>query len=212
MAKTRLSAANYVVHGYGQVEPNHLSAQRTGQIYGQLPVADGINVLENGQFAKYDYANKAVNFSGPGEWLLTFNEIKLYDVREAADDYAMLSENFGIYSYGNSGVSVSDDLIYNSLGTAGVGDMFPRLFKTNVGDIFTTNLLNVTVDKDSAIVDPVVGQFAVPGSTGILQNYTTAESVNTLITTLPAAGMAWEIVLVWTLPDNQRAVKLVRVQ
>ena len=23
--------------GYGQVEPNHLSAQRTGQIYAQLP-------------------------------------------------------------------------------------------------------------------------------------------------------------------------------
>ncbi|MDY4183822.1 MAG: hypothetical protein SOX92_06000 [Candidatus Onthovivens sp.] len=24
----------YVDYGYGQVEPNHLSAQRTGQIYG----------------------------------------------------------------------------------------------------------------------------------------------------------------------------------
>ena len=32
--------------GYGQVEPNHLSAQRTAQIYAQLPCEDSIEVLE----------------------------------------------------------------------------------------------------------------------------------------------------------------------
>ena len=37
MAKTRLSTtATYVERGYGQVEPNHLSAQRTGQIYQKM--------------------------------------------------------------------------------------------------------------------------------------------------------------------------------
>jgi hypothetical protein len=40
--------------GFGQVEPNHLSAQRTAQIYAQLPAASDIKVLENGQFVKYD--------------------------------------------------------------------------------------------------------------------------------------------------------------
>ena len=35
-------------YGYGQVEPNHLSAQRTGQIYAQLPAAADIDILENG--------------------------------------------------------------------------------------------------------------------------------------------------------------------
>lgn len=55
MAKTNLSGAKYVQHGYGQVEPNHLSAQRTGQIYAQLPAAANIDVLQNGQFVKYDY-------------------------------------------------------------------------------------------------------------------------------------------------------------
>ena len=40
--------------GYGQVEPNHLSAQRTGQIYAQLPAEASIEQLENGQFVKYD--------------------------------------------------------------------------------------------------------------------------------------------------------------
>ena len=33
-----------------------LSAQRTGQIYAQLPANKDIDVLENGQFVKYDYA------------------------------------------------------------------------------------------------------------------------------------------------------------
>ena len=43
--------------GFGQVEPNHLSAQRTSQIYAQLPAKSNISILENGQYVKYDYAN-----------------------------------------------------------------------------------------------------------------------------------------------------------
>ena len=42
--------------GFGQVEPNHLSAQRTAQIYAQLPAKSDIDILENGQYVKYDYA------------------------------------------------------------------------------------------------------------------------------------------------------------
>ena len=42
-----LSGAQYVDYGYGQVEPNHLSARRTGQIYAQLPAAAAITKLEN---------------------------------------------------------------------------------------------------------------------------------------------------------------------
>ena len=45
MAKTRLSTATYVERGYGQVEPNHLSAQRTAQIYAQLPAASTIAAI-----------------------------------------------------------------------------------------------------------------------------------------------------------------------
>ena len=41
--------------GFGQVEPNHLSAQGNRQIYAQLPLKSNINILENGQFMKYDY-------------------------------------------------------------------------------------------------------------------------------------------------------------
>ena len=72
------SQAAFVEVGFGQVEPNHLSAQRTGQIYAQLPAAPSIEVLEQGQFVKYDYKAGLVNFEGAGEWMLVYNETKLY--------------------------------------------------------------------------------------------------------------------------------------
>ena len=74
MAATTISRV-----GFGQVEPNHLSAQRTSQIYAQLPADDSIKILENGQFVKYDYAAGKVDFVGKGEWMMVFNEVKLYD-------------------------------------------------------------------------------------------------------------------------------------
>ena len=93
MAKSRLSKAAYVTRGYGQVEPNHLSAQRTAQIYAQLPAAADVDVLENGQFVKYDYANGEVNFTGAGEWMRVFNEVKLYRDHLGYDDFAMKKED-----------------------------------------------------------------------------------------------------------------------
>ena len=105
--------------GFGQVEPNHLSAQRNGQVYAQLPCNKDIAVLENGQFVKYDYANSEVNFTGAGEWMLVMNEVKLYDDfwRESYKDFALQKSNY------DNGV------------------MVPRVFKTMPGDIYTTNCL-----------------------------------------------------------------------
>ena len=94
MAKTKLSAATYVEHGYGQVEPNHLSAQRTAQIYAQLPAAAAIKTLENGQFVKYNYKDGVCDYSGAGEWMLVFNEVKLYRDHLGYDDFAMKAEDY----------------------------------------------------------------------------------------------------------------------
>lgn len=93
------SQASYVEVGYGQVEPNHLSAQRTGQIYAQLPAAPDIEVLEQGQFVKYDYAANdngigEVNFTGKGEWMLVYNEIKLYREAQLDCEFAMIKGNY----------------------------------------------------------------------------------------------------------------------
>ena len=166
----------YVERGYGQVEPNHLSAQRTAQIYAQLPMGADIDQLENGQFAKYDYENKEVNFDGEGEWMLVFNAVKVYDEDEDAADYAMIRPAEG--AKGTPVIGVSTDVV-------------PRLFKTNVGDIFTTNAIKVAA--------PAVGGVLAPDAEGCLD--TAAEG----------ATMKWQIVKVYTMPDGQKGVKIMRI-
>lgn len=104
--------------GYGVVEPNILSAPRTGRVYDQLPAASTIKVLENGMFAKYDYENGEVNFTGDGPWMLVYNEELLYDERKQMHrDYAMKVEDYFD------------------------GKIYPRLLGLLPGDIFTTNTL-----------------------------------------------------------------------
>ena len=70
--------------GFGQVEPNHLSAQRTAQIYAQLPAhiqnaeksdAETIEILENGNLTivnSLDGSKVVVNNCTTGE-VITFN-------------------------------------------------------------------------------------------------------------------------------------------
>ena len=161
-----------VKEGFGQLEPNHLSAQRNGQIYAQLPCDTSIEVLQNAQFVKYDYAGGKVNFSGEGEWMLVYNEVKLYEPKHSNKDFALLKKN--------------------CIG----GEMVPRVMKTMVGDIFTTNLVDLK-DK-GATFD--VGDKLVVGTTGILE-YSAA----------PGAGMVWQVAKVYTMADGQPAVKIQRI-
>lgn len=162
-----------VKEGFGQLEPNHLSAQRNGQIYAQLPCESSIEVLQNAQFVKYDYAKGKVGFTGEGEWMLVYNEVKLYDPRHSYKDFALQKKN--------------------CVG----GEMVPRVMKTMVGDIFTTNLVDAK-EKDTTLA---VGDKLVVGeSTGILE-YSAA----------PGAGMVWQVAKVYTMADGQPAVKIQRI-
>ena len=163
--------------GFGQVEPNHLSAQRNGKIYAQLPANKDIKVLENGMFAKYDYAAKEVNFTGEGEWMLVLNEVKLYDDawRESYKDFAMMPDNRG--------------------------DITPRLFKTDIGDIFTTNCLALAGVK-GAEVD--MGEIAL--------NDKLSPNAQGYLAKDGDGSMEWKVVKVYTLPDGQEGVKLQRVK
>lgn len=183
MAKTRLSNATYVTRGYGQVEPNHLSAQRTGRIYAQLPAEKSITVLENGQFAKYDYAKGQVNFTGEGEWALIFNEVKVYGDRETDEDFAMLKENYVGSVINNAPTYSTDDTQL----------MTPRVFFTMPGDIYTTNCVKET---ELAVEDKLT-----PGTDGYLAK-----------AGADAADMVWKVVKVYTLADGQKAVKLQRIK
>ncbi len=245
------SAASYVEYGYGQVEPNHLSAQRTAQVYAQLPAAADITKLEQGQFVKYDYAEGVVNFTGAGEWMLVYNEIKLYREHQMDCEFAMIKDNYqarvyspfgtgldkdgnptangdiafdrqsryynGVDSEKKDSVTVGDktykyddvtagpdmyELHYNedpfhiagpyreAMMPAGTA-MVPRVLKTNVGDIFTTNTVNAETLS--------VGQKLTPGAEGILE------------VTEATEGMLWQVVKVYTMPDHQRGVKIMRI-
>lgn len=243
------SQASYVQYGYGQVEPNHLSAQRTAQVYAQLPAAKDINVLEQGQFVKYDYANGVVNFTGAGEWMLVYNEIKLYREHQMDCEFAMVKDNYqariyspfgygvdangqptadldtawdrqsryynGKDSDGNTSITV-DENTYAYDDVTAAPDMYeihynedpfhiegpyreqrmpegttmvPRVFKTNVGDIFTTNTVNAET--------LAVGDVLTPGANGILE--------------VGEGDMKWQVVKVYTMPDHQRGVKIMRI-
>lgn len=185
--------------GYGQVEPNHLSAQRTGQIYAQLPADDSINVLENGQFVKYDYKEGKVDFTGEGEWMLVFNEVKLYDDwRDTYRDFAMIKEN---YTPG------SDTITHDGLGPF-KGQMVPRVFKTNVGDIFTTNCFKSACTGRRTEVDMgtiSAGDIVAPNkTTGYLDKDDSG-------TTTDKDKIQFQVVKVTTMPDGQEALKLMRI-
>lgn len=183
--------------GFGQVEPNHLSAQRTAQIYAQLPAAAGIDVLENGQYVKYDYANNEINFTGKGEWMMVFNEVKLYDEfwRESYKDFAMKKDNYTVGS---------DSISHSGVGPL-KGQMVPRVIKINIGDIYTTNCLAVANTDGKATVemeDLSVGDLLNVDTTGYLKKVATEES---------AKGLTLQVVKRYTLADGQEAVKVMRI-
>ena len=269
------SQASYVEVGYGQVEPNHLSAQRTAQIYAQLPADPAIEVLEQGQFVKYDYKAGLVNFEGAGEWMLVYNETKLYREHQLDCEFAMVKGNYQarVYSpldgnkdaeemYGPTrllqGVSekyVDGEFVAAEqlLGPNGYVDpseaadfsvaskvhdyyemsdinnpdiveehrkrlfmklravkhpeammpagttMVPRVFKTNVGDHYTTNTINATELK--------LGDLLYVGPKGILTT-AKAEAAEGFA---GSGDMVWQVVKVYTMPDHQKGVKIMRI-
>ena len=165
--------------GFGQVEPNHLSAQTNGQIYAQLPADEDLTILENGMFLKYDYANGKCDLTGDGEWLLVMNEIKLYDERkQGLRHYAMKADDF--------------------MG----GEIVPRLLRTEIGDIFTTNTFGANT-SDSAEVQglslTVGNKLTVDDNTGYLKLDNSA------------TDFVWQVVKEYTMPDGQPGVKIQRI-
>lgn len=254
LKKNIKSQASYVEYGYGQVEPNHLSAQRTAQIYAQLPADSKIDVLEQGQFVKYDYASGLVNFTGKGEWMLVYNEIKLYREEQIDCEFAMRKDDYqariyspfgygvdkdgnptangdeafdrqsryynGVDSDGNTSTTINEkkfnyddvtagpdmyELHYNEDPFHIVGPykekkmpegttMVPRVFKTNVGDIYTTNTVNETT--------LAVGDVLTPQAKDGILAKAGAED----------ADMQWQVVKVYTMPDHQKGVKIMRIK
>ena len=83
--------------------------------------------------------------------------------------------------------------------------MVPRVIKTNVGDIYTTNCLEVAntsgKNKVNGTDDISVGDKLTPNATGYLAK-DGAES----------ADMQWQVVKIYTMADGQAAVKVMRIK
>lgn len=215
--------------GYGQVEPNQLSAQKTGQIYASLPLDTDVKVLQNGEFMFYDYQSGKVSAddsTGVAEPMLVFNEIKLYEPfwRRSYKDFAMIrvdaTKSDGTVVPGEN--YVTSDLAVNGPVEGRYGDgattpgvpanpghteypyrmdgFAPRLFKTNVGDIYTTNMVKVGTGIEYAVGDKLKPVKDTTSNTLVLEKDNTATT-----------GMIWVVVKVYTMPDGQDGLKLQRV-
>ena len=108
------------------------------------------------------------------------NEIKLYDQRkQGLKDYAMKATDF-----------------MN-------GEIVPRLLRTEIGDIFTTNTFGANT-SDSATVNglnlKVTDKLTVDASTGYLKK--AGENDTQFI---------WQVVKEYTMPDGQPGVKIQRI-
>ena len=202
--------------GYGQVEPNQLSAQKTGQIYASLPLDENVKVLQNGEFMYYDYSTGKVT-AEPGvegqEPMLVFNEIKLYEPfwRTSYKDFAMIrvgdnyvTEKLATAAYGENSNKAQGAEIDHSDWQAGyrMDGIAPRLFKTNIGDIYTTNMVE-TGDSITYAAKDVLK----------LKKVTAADGTKTLVLSKTGDIDALQFVVakVYTMPDGQPGLKLQRI-
>lgn len=204
--------------GYGQVEPNQLSGIKTGQIFASLPLDKEVKVLQNGEFMYYDYAKGSVNATAEAEAApepyLVYQEIKIYEDWLSYKDFAMIrvgdnyvtnnpaigrltSANTDGTVYGD-GAETEGASIDHSDYQAGyrMDGIAPRLVKTNVGDVYTTNMVD---EEGTYEVGTVLTLKKTDRNTLVLSPSGDITSVKFIV------------VKDYTMPDGQRGLKLQRI-
>ena len=205
--------------GYGQVEPNQLSGIKTGQIFASLPLDKEVKVLQNGEFMYYDYASGSVNATAEAnaapEPYLVYQEIKIYEDWLSYKDFAMIrvgdnyvtnnpaigrltSANTDGTVYGD-GAETEGASIDHSDYQAGyrMDGIAPRLVKTNVGDVYTTNMVD---EEGTYTVGTVLTLKKTDRNTLVLSPSGDITSVKFIV------------VKDYTMPDGQRGLKLQRIE
>ena len=206
--------------GYGQVEPNQLSGIKTGQIFASLPLAKNVKVIQNGEFMYYDYVSGTVSAedsTSVAEPMLVYNEIKIYEPWLSYKDFAMIrvgdnyvtsnaavgrvtSENVDGTVYGDGAATIGKDAnpAHTEYGYRMDG-FAPRLVKTNVGDIFTTNMV-------------AAGPEVTYTKGDILKLKKTDRNTLELTKDGDIETVAFAVVKVYTMPDGQPGLKVQRVK
>ena len=169
--------------GYGQLEPNRLTAQTTKEVYDQLPADSSLTVIENGMALIYDQVAqkvKAPSAKGKGLVGLVYNEIILEDERYQQDcDYAMMAKKETPYQ-----VAI---------------EAYPRIYGLHVGDTFTTNTVKIDDTHKDGSTPVTKGAKFVADTDGYWVQTTDVSQ----------AQVVAECVKDYTLPDGQRGLKLV---
>lgn len=169
--------------GYGQVEPNRLTAQRTKEVYAQLPLDSNMSMAENGMALVYNQVAKKVTpvtTAGEGIVCLVMSEIILEDERYQLDrDFAVFNREETTYQ-----VAIP---------------AYPRLYGLHVGDTFTTNTVKIT---------STYAETEVPAGTSFIADtdgyWAEAEGVE--------GQLVAQVVSETTMPDGQRGLKLTIVK
>ena len=84
--------------------------------------------------------------------------------------------------------------------------MVPRLLRTEIGDIYTTNTFGGTAAGPDAISSTVTLTTA---------NFLAPSTANGFLTTVASStvdGMVWQVAQTYTMPDGQPGVKLQRIK
>ena len=214
--------------GYGQVEPNQLSAQKTGQIYASLPLDESVKVLQNGEFMYYSYADNMVTAEPTVEGqepMLVFNEIKIYEDLLALKDFAMIrvGDNYvtnnaaigrvtstpidpitgtaaEVYGDGSLNVGVNANPGHTEYGYRMDG-IAPRLFKTNIGDVYTTNMVETGIEYQEKDILKLKKVTAADGSVTLVLSKT--GDINEI---------EFVVAKVYTMPDGQPGLKIQRIK
>ena len=206
--------------GYGQVEPNQLSGIKTGEIFASLPLATNVNAIQNGEFMYCDHGSGTVSAedsTSVAEPMLVYNEIKIYEPWLSYKDFAMIrvGDNYVTSNAAVGRVTSAnvDGTVYGDGATTEGAEInpahteygyrmdgiAPRLVKTNVGDIFTTNMV-VTVYYFTFFQGEILKLKKTDRNTLEL---TKDGDIDTI---------AFAIVKVYTMPDGQPGLKVQRVK
>lgn len=167
------------INGYGQLEPNRIAAQRTKEVFAQLPAAATLPIIENGMFLVYDLGKDEVRLpSVKGEYAqLVMNEINLADERYQEDkDYAMIAHPESNYQVAMAA--------------------YPRLFNPKIGDTFTTNVFKWDEANETSPNDLVGTKYT-----------TDIDGIITPIESGDVAQIVFVVVKQYTMPDGQYAMK-----
>lgn len=199
---------------YGMVEPNQLSAQKNGQIYASLPLDPQVELLQNGELMYYSYVDNMVTAEPTLEGqepMLVFNEIKLYDEywrNSAVEDFAMIRVSPDMYiTQDPRAMEVRPDADatdsgYKPMTGYRLDGIVPRLFKTAIGDIYTTNMVKEDVEYE-------VGDILVPAVNSERHTLVLEKGDSDLSS---IDGMAWAVVKAYTVPSGGPGIKLQRVK